>query len=139
MSHHTGLFSHPLTKRKLFCVGISLLVFGAIAFTLPQETIDDVPMIQAGIIVNGLLLGFVITIIGHIRFHTVWKMKFHPIVRGALIGAFVHLDNTIYTWADQPLFWKTMAFAAVFGGLLDMFATQLYGDGKVLTEGVLDA
>ena len=52
------------------------------------------------------------------------------------MAAFVHLDFTIYTWSNQPLFWKTMIIAAMFGAVIDMMATQLYGEGETLMEGM---
>jgi len=117
-------------------LGTSLLASIAVAFTLPAELIEKVPMVQAAMIVNGLIIGTMLALAGVFTWHPVFKARLHPIFRGALIAAFVHLDYTIYTWPDQPLFWKTMIIAAVFGAVIDQMATQLYGEGKKLLEGV---
>ncbi|HCI03298.1 MAG: hypothetical protein CL969_00185 [Euryarchaeota archaeon] len=128
--------SLPLAKRKFFCIGASLLASIAVAFTLPAELIEKVPMVQAGMIINGLVIGTMLTFVGVFTWHPVFKFRMHPIFRGALIAAFVHLDYTIYTWSDQPLFWKTMIIAAVFGAVIDQMATQLYGEGDKLLKGM---
>ena len=128
--------SIPIAKRKFFCISISLLVSVAVALTLPAELIEKVPMVQAGMIINGLVIGMMLTFAGVFTWHPVFKFRIHPIFRGAVIAAFVHLDYTIYTWSDQPLFWKTMIAAAVFGALVDLMATQLYGEGEKLMKGM---
>ena len=98
--------------------------------TLVQEAV------QAGMIINGLVIGTMLTLVGVFTWHPVFKFRIHPIFRGAFISAFVHLGYTIYTWPDQPLFWKTMIIAAVFGAVIDQMATQLYGEGEKLMEGM---
>ena len=126
----------PFIKRKLFCVLVCLAAAILIAFTLPQELVDNVPMVRAATIINGLIIGVFITVAGVVTWHPMFKFRFHPLLRGASIAAFVHLDYTIYTWTDQPLFWKTMIIAAVFGAVIDMMATQLFGEGQKLLEGM---
>ncbi len=126
----------PIAKRKFFCIGISLLASIVVAYSLPEELIKNVPMVQAAMIINGLIIGTMLTFAGVFTWHPVFKFRIHPIFRGAIIAAFVHLDYTIYTWSDKPLFWKTMVIAAVFGALVDLMATQLFGEGKKLLEGM---
>jgi len=133
MSHPLAL---PFAKRKLFCVGISSVLAVIVAFTLPTELVETVPMVRAATIINGLIIGAFLTIAGVITWHPVFRFRVHPIFRGAAIAAFVHLDFTIYTWPDQPLFWKTMIIAAIFGAVIDLMATQLFGEGKELMEGM---
>jgi len=126
----------PIAKRKFFCVGVSTIAAILVALTLPEELITNVPMVQAGAIINGVIMGTMITFAGVFTWHPLFKMRLHPLIRGALMAAFVHLDYTIYTWPEQPVFWKTMAIAAVFGALIDMMATQMFGEGESLLEGV---
>lgn len=128
--------SLPIAKRKFFCVGASLFASLIVAFTLPAELIEKVPMVQAAMIINGLIIGTMLTFVGLFTWHPAFKFRMHPIFRGAIIAAFVHLDYTIYTWPDQPLFWKTMIIAAVFGATIDQLATQLYGEGEKLLDGM---
>ncbi|MBU0458509.1 hypothetical protein KJ652_00645 [Patescibacteria group bacterium] len=126
----------PFFKRKLFCVGISTLAACIVAFTLPTELIAEVPMVRAATIINGMIIGTLITVAGFVTWHPIFKFRIHPILRGSIMAAFVHLDFTIYTWSNQPLFWKTMIIAAMFGAVIDMMATQLYGEGETLMEGM---
>jgi len=126
----------PFFKRKTFCILVCLAAAILIAFTLPQELVDNVPMVRAATIINGILIGAFITLAGLITWHPMLKFRIHPIMRGAVMAAFVHLDYTIYTWPDPPLFWKTMIIAAVFGAVIDMMATQLFGEGQKLMEGM---
>jgi len=126
--------SLPFFKRKLFCVGITTILAVIVAFTLPSELIKTVPMVRAATIINGLIIGVLLTFAGFITWHPIFRFRIHPIFRGAIIAAFVHLDFTIYTWSDQPLFWKTMIIAAIFGAMIDLMATQLFGEGQELME-----
>lgn len=93
-------------------------------------------MVQAAMIINGILIGAFITLAGFITWHPMLKFRIHPLLRGALMASFVHLDYTIYTWPDQPIFWKTIIIAAIFGALVDMMATQLFGEGDKLLAGM---
>ena len=93
-------------------------------------------MIRAAMIINGIIIGGFLTLVGRIDFHPIWKMTIHPFFRGAVVAAFVHLDFVIYSWGNQPLFWKSIFFAAIFGGVVDLLATQTFVKGKVLGEGI---
>ncbi|MBU2213166.1 hypothetical protein KJ996_00835 [Patescibacteria group bacterium] len=126
----------PLFKRKTFCILVCLAAALLIAYTLPQELVDNVPMVRAATIINGVLIGAFLTFAGFVTWNPMMKMRIHPLMRGAALAAFVHLDYTIYTWPDPPLFWKTMIIAAVFGAVVDMMATQLFGEGEMLLEGM---
>jgi len=129
-------FTLPIAKRKFFCVGISTIAAILVALTLPAELIEKVPLVRAGAIINGVITGSFITLAGVFTWHPVFKMRLHPLFRGAMIAAFVHLDYTIYTWPQQDVFWKTLAIAAVFGAVIDLMATQLFGEGEKLMEGL---
>ena len=126
----------PFYKRKQICMLSCIIAFGIIAFMLPQEIKTGIPMITAATIIHGLVMGAFLTMIGFVNYIPLLGMKLHPLFRGAFIAVFVHLDYTIYTWPDKALFWKTIFFAAILGSLVDLLATQLYGDGKNLLEGV---
>jgi len=132
----SNVFTLPLVKRKIFCVGICLIVSILVAATFPAELVERVPFVRAGMIINGLIMGTLLTMAGFVTWHPLLKFRLHPIFRGAFVAAFVHIDYTIYTWGDQPTFWKTIAIAAVFGAVIDMLATQLFGEGKTLLEGM---
>ncbi len=118
--------------RKVFCIGSAVLVAAIIAQILPRELLENVPMIRAALFIHGLVLGFFLTLAGPFNRLPLWDLRFHPILRGGLMAAFVHLDFTIYTWMDPPVFWRTIVFAAIFGAIIDTIATQLFGDGKKL-------
>ena len=130
-----SILNHPLTKRKLFCVGISLITFALIAKTIPAETAEAVPMFYAATLIHGLILGWAITVIGVFDWNPIFDIRMHSLLRGGVVGVFIHLDYTIYTWTQPEIFWKTIVFALVFGAVLDFIATILFGEGKKLLEG----
>jgi hypothetical protein len=93
-------------------------------------------MAQTAIIINALVMGFVLTIIGVFDWQPVFRIRMHPLWRGAAVAAFVHLDYAITMWPDQPTFWKVIIIAAVFGAVIDLLATQLFGEGQQLLKGM---
>lgn len=124
----------PFCQRKYFCVLVSVAAGLYMAFSMPGDLVALVPMVRAAVIVNALILGFVITLAGVANRQPVFGFRFHPLLRGAVIGALIHLDFMIYAWSDQRVFWSTIIMAAIFGALLDWVATMLFGEGRKLTK-----
>jgi hypothetical protein len=124
----------PIMRRSVFCKTVSLVMGIAVAMSLPEPLVQQVPMVQAAAVINMLVIGVMIILAGMATWHPVYNGRIPPAVRGGVIAAFVHLDFIIYMWPDQSLFWQTMLFAAIYGALLDHFATKLYGDGLVLAK-----
>ncbi|PIQ75753.1 hypothetical protein COU78_00075 [Candidatus Peregrinibacteria bacterium CG10_big_fil_rev_8_21_14_0_10_49_24] len=126
--------SLPIVRRSAFCKSVSLVMGIAIAISLPAPLVQQVPMVQAAAIINALIIGVMIALAGVLVWQPVLNGRFHPVLRGGVLAAFVHLDFIIYLWPDQSLFWQTILFAAVYGALLDYFATRLFGEGMVLAK-----
>ncbi|MDA1209032.1 MAG: hypothetical protein O2904_03295 [bacterium] len=133
------MFNLPIVKRSAFCKTIGLLVGIAVAMSLPAEIVEAVPMIRAAAVVNILIASVFVAVMGLFTHHPVFKKRIHPLVRGGVIAAFVHVDFVIYMWPNQSQFWMAIGYAFAFGAVLDMLATQLFGEGKVLTEGITNA
>jgi hypothetical protein len=127
---------HPYSKRKLFCIGMCLLTGLAVAATLPQQLVSQVPLVRAAAVINSLVLGMMLTFAGFVTRHPLWKFRFHPLWRGAAVAAIVHLDYVIYAWTDQRTFWSTLIVAALFGAVVDVIATFYFGEGQKLREGM---
>lgn len=127
-------FGLPIVKRSAFCKSVSLVMGIAIAISLPEPLVQQVPMVQMAAIINALIIGVMIALAGVMVWHPVLNARFLPIPRGAVLAAFVHLDFIIYLWPDRSLFWQTILFAAVYGALLDYFATRFFGEGEALTK-----
>lgn len=130
----TSPLTIPFCKRKYFCILVSVAAGLYMAFSMPSDLIALVPMVRAAVIVNALILGLVISIAGVANRHPYFGFRFHPLLRGALIGALIHLDFMIYAWSDQRVFWSTIIMAALFGALLDWVASMLFGEGRKLTK-----
>ena len=126
----------PYVKRKMFVMLCCLAAGIGIAYSLPAEVVSSVPMVRAGAIINALIVGMGITLVGHVNWHPVFQCTIPAAARGAVIAAFVHLDYVIYIWPDQRAFWIATATAAVFGAVVDASATKLYGNGKTLAADV---
>ena len=131
-----SLFSLPYVRRKLLCCSLGLLAGAAMAVTMPVDVVTEMPLVQAGAVINGLLMGLMVSVVGFISVHPLFKIKIPVFLRGAVVAAFVHLDFVVYIWDDQPAFWSTIAMAAVFGGVVDLIASSVAGNGKVLNEGM---
>ena len=98
----------PFYKRKQICMFSCITAFGIVAFMLPPEVGEAVPMMFAATIIHGLIMGAFLTMVGFINYIPLLKIPLHPVIRGAFMATFVHLDYTIYTWPDKALFWKTI-------------------------------
>ena len=126
----------PLYQRIVFCIGTSLLCGLVVGSTMPTALVRHLPMLPLAAALNILLIGGLIAISGV----ETWSYAFHrtvnPLFRGAAIAATVHLDFVIFIWPDQTAFWKAIVYASAFGGLLDLLATQLFGQGKALRKGI---
>lgn len=130
--------SYPLARRKLFCIGFSVLIVFTIAQLLPGDIWSEVPTLYPAVIIHGLIVGWAITVAGLVNRmpFTVWPL--HPLLRGGSVALFVHLGLAIHLWFNPPLFWRALFFAAAFGSLIDFTATKLFGDGKKLARGLVE-
>lgn len=128
----------PLMKRIVFCVTVSIICGVLVGASMPSALVKTIPMLPVAAALNVLLIGGLIALAGL----ETWSYAFHravnPLFRGAAIAATVHLDFVVYIWPNQTAFWKAIIYAAVFGALLDLFATHLFGQGKELRAGLLE-
>lgn len=128
----------PLAQRIAFCVVVSIACGVLIGGTMPLDLVQQIPMLPVAAALNILLIGGLIALAGL----ETWSYAFHrtvsPLFRGAAIAATVHLDFVVYIWPNQTAFWKAIIYAAVFGAMLDLFATRLFGQGKSLRKGLTE-
>lgn len=132
-----SLLSHPIVKRKMFCMLICIAAGIILALSLPGPLVNRVPLAQAGAIVNGMIMGAMLTMAGLVNWHPAFNMRLHPIIRGGMLAAVVHLNYVIYAWYDQSTFWTTILLAAIFGAVVDALATQMFGEGKKLAQNIV--
>lgn len=126
----------PLAKRILFCFLFSIFSGSIVGMSMPESLVNDVPMVPMAAMINLLLIGGLIAISGLETWSYTFHRRVHPVFRGAAIAATIHLDFIVYIWPDQTAFWQAILYAAVYGALLDVFATQLFGQGKSLMKGL---
>ena len=141
-----SIFSLPIVKRKLICVSLGLFFGFLCAFlaSTGNPTLKADPnfwgsALMWSIVFNRVLIGFVILLAGVITVHPVFKFRFYPWLRGALIGALVSLDISIASLiSDAPdkwsIFWITIVAGVIWGLIIDVVATKFAGEGKILLD-----
>lgn len=139
-------FSHPAAKRKITCVLMGI-GFGFLCAYLASGGMEGKDfwwtILMWSIVVNRMLIGFVIFVVGAYNYIPLFKMKYPAWLRGAAIGAVfslgmamgVLMDPTMEYAEAMNIFWMTIAAGAFYGLVIDVTATALFGDGKKLTEG----
>lgn len=140
-----SVFSHPAAKRKMLCLAMGI-GFGFLCAYLASSGMEGqdfwwTPLMWS-IVINRILIGFVIFIVGAYNYIPLFKVKYPAWLRGAAVGALFSLGMAIGVFMNPEMaeeatmiFWMTILAGSVYGLIIDSIATVLFGDGKKLTEG----
>lgn len=126
----------PLHQRIIFCVVTSFICGLIVGGSMPVHLVRQIPMLPVAAALNILLIGGLIGLSGLETWSYAFHRTVHPLFRGAAIAATIHIDFIVFIWPDQTAFWKALLYAGIFGGLLDLLASQLFGQGKELRKGL---
>jgi len=122
------------------------LIFGLICVALAAQDDPNIwcwknPLMW-NILINRTLIGVLVGCAGFMVKHPVFGFRVHPILRGAIIGAFVSLDMAVGVFMApdmtiekmKMIFWGSIGVGSVYGLIIDFIATKIAGEGKVLMK-----
>ena len=126
----------PLVKRFVISIVLALL-FGLLCSYTAWNSDATLKMsdsywgwpIMLNIMFNRLLIGFAITFSWFMTKHPLFWFRMYPILRGAIIGAFVSIDmifGPFIMWYEQAaiLAWMTILAWTLYGMIIDLVATR---------------
>lgn len=131
-------------RRRFAIAGPLGLLAGLVCVTFASQTNPDVLSLTSPLfwtmISDRVLLGLVVGMAGAFTVHPIFGFRFHAWLRGIGVGAFVSLPiafGALTNVAALPagvtpmvVFVATIIAGAVYGLIIDVFATKWGGEGR---------
>ncbi len=139
--------SLPMVKRMVTSV-ILWILFGLLCAFLTWKwdtTLAANPdywgsAMMWNIVFNRFLIGFVVAFAWFMTVHPVFKIRMYPALRWFCIWALISLDISFGPFISaMPNAWNilvaTVIAWAIYGLIIDLVATKVWGEWKALAEG----
>ena len=141
-----GALNLPIVKRK----AISVVLGTAFGFLSAYILWANIPSLQAGydfwgsalmwnFVYNGFLIWIAVFIAWVFTIHPLFKFRFYPEVRGAIMWGLVSLDIAILAYnlelaVASKVFWVIILIWVAYGIVIDFVASAFGWEGKELLD-----
>lgn len=130
-------FELPMVRRMLLSLGLWAFFALLCAYFAASGSTDPNfwgSAVMWSIFFNRLVIWFVVALVWFIVVHPILKIRMYPICRWACVWFLVSLSLAFSFW-DTKAFWLTVLLGIIYGAIIDLVASKIWGEGRELLEG----